>query len=381
MDEVQIAAGAALYVNSCITCHGENLQGVEDRGPSLIGVGQAATYFQVASGRMPLADSGAQAPRKAPVFDPLEIQALGAYIQANGGGPRSRSPRTAPRRRCATTRRCQGRRAVPAELRVLPQLHRQGRRALAGQVRPRPRTGHRLRDLRRHALRSGEHAEVLRRPADPEEKMAIITYVQNAKASMDPGGYGLGGFGPVSEGFFAFIVGHGSDRRRHVVDGSAGMSGDTSATDRHPDAGGIATACRGRNWLDSARGWTASSWSSTASATSREPGGQERRAAVAKWFVLTGLFGVLTAVTFIWWPQRVPDAGLGHTVGVRAVQPAARAVPRADDPLPRDRRRRASRVGSCPRARGPAAPRRAVGRGRPAHAGRRAHRTSATSPA
>ncbi len=26
---------------------------------------------------------------------------------------------------------------------------------------------------------------------------------------MDPGGYGLGGFGPVSEGFFAFIVGMG----------------------------------------------------------------------------------------------------------------------------------------------------------------------------
>ncbi len=43
----------------------------------------------------------------------------------------------------------------------------------------------------------------------PDEKVAIVTYVQSAKASMDPGGYGLGGFGPVSEGFFAFIVGMG----------------------------------------------------------------------------------------------------------------------------------------------------------------------------
>ncbi len=87
VDETQIAAGAAIYVNSCITCHGSNLQGVTDRGPSLIGVGQAATYFQVATGRMPLADNGAQAPRKEPFFNPEEIAALGAYVQANGGGP------------------------------------------------------------------------------------------------------------------------------------------------------------------------------------------------------------------------------------------------------------------------------------------------------
>jgi ubiquinol-cytochrome c reductase cytochrome c subunit len=43
----------------------------------------------------------------------------------------------------------------------------------------------------------------------PTEKTAIVTYVQNAKATMDAGGYGLAGFGPVSEGFMAFIVGMG----------------------------------------------------------------------------------------------------------------------------------------------------------------------------
>ena len=52
-DPAQIVAGQALYNNSCITCHGAELQGVQDRGPSLIGVGQAAVYFQVATGRMP----------------------------------------------------------------------------------------------------------------------------------------------------------------------------------------------------------------------------------------------------------------------------------------------------------------------------------------
>ena len=51
----QVREGKALYETSCITCHGANLQGVNDRGPSLIGVGEAAVYFQVSSGRMPMA--------------------------------------------------------------------------------------------------------------------------------------------------------------------------------------------------------------------------------------------------------------------------------------------------------------------------------------
>ena len=32
-------AGRLLYNTSCIACHGANLEGVEDRGPTLIGVG------------------------------------------------------------------------------------------------------------------------------------------------------------------------------------------------------------------------------------------------------------------------------------------------------------------------------------------------------
>ena len=48
-----LRTGKELFDTSCVTCHGVNLQGVTDRGPSLIGVGEAAVYFQVSTGRMP----------------------------------------------------------------------------------------------------------------------------------------------------------------------------------------------------------------------------------------------------------------------------------------------------------------------------------------
>jgi len=210
VDETQIAAGAALYSNSCITCHGENLQGVTDRGPSLIGVGQAATYFQVITGRMPMADNSAQAPRKEPFFNPQEVQALGAYIQANGGGPQVA---TAPD---GTTAELRDNAAVAkgAELYRLncASCHNfTGKGGALSQGKYAPDLG--------PATDSEIYAAMLSGPQNmpkfsdgqltPDEKVAIVTYVQSAKASMDPGGYGLGGFGPVSEGFFAFIVGMG----------------------------------------------------------------------------------------------------------------------------------------------------------------------------
>ena len=64
-------------------------------------------------------------------------------------------------------------------------------------------------DLLGDADRPGEHAEVRRRPADVRREDRDHHLHPERKATMDPGGYGLGGFGPVPEGFIAFIVGMG----------------------------------------------------------------------------------------------------------------------------------------------------------------------------
>src|SRR5688500_5160161 len=46
-----VRPGEQIYLNTCLSCHGESLQGAKDRGPSLVGVGDAAVYFQTSSGR------------------------------------------------------------------------------------------------------------------------------------------------------------------------------------------------------------------------------------------------------------------------------------------------------------------------------------------
>jgi ubiquinol-cytochrome c reductase cytochrome c subunit len=45
------------------------------------------------------------------------------------------------------------------------------------------------------------------RQLTPEQKRDIVAYVQTAAQTPDPGGYGLGGFGPTSEGMAAWIIG------------------------------------------------------------------------------------------------------------------------------------------------------------------------------
>ena len=71
-----IEHGRQLYNTSCITCHGANLQGVKDRGPTLIGVGSAAAYFQVSTGRMPAPAQGALELRKTPKFTEAQTVAV-----------------------------------------------------------------------------------------------------------------------------------------------------------------------------------------------------------------------------------------------------------------------------------------------------------------
>lgn len=215
-----ISDGKKLYETSCITCHGGNLQGVSDRGPSLLGVGDAAVYFQVSTGRMPAARGEAQAQRKPTKFTMAQIDQLGAYIQSQGGGPQVIYERNAD-----------GSVKMKDGLPVLAQA------SLRGQNLGRGSELFRLNCASCHnftgrggALSSGKFAPTLshveeqqiytamvtgpqnmpkfsNRQLTLDEKKDIIGFIKYVTESKPQGGLGLGGFGPVSEGMVMWVIG------------------------------------------------------------------------------------------------------------------------------------------------------------------------------
>jgi ubiquinol-cytochrome c reductase cytochrome c subunit len=204
-DPALVREGRALYDGSCITCHGTNLQGVPGRGPSIVGAGEAAVYFQVSTGRMPLAEQGAQAQRKPPRFTPSQIDALGALVQATGGGPVTPSAEEARpgedisrgghlfRLNCAQCHNFTGRGGALSDGKVAPSLEP----ATPEQMYSAMLTG------------PGNMPVFADSQLSPEEKRDIIAYIETVKDTdgASPGGHRLGGFGPVPEGLVAFAIG------------------------------------------------------------------------------------------------------------------------------------------------------------------------------
>ena len=204
-----LRTGQQLYETACISCHGANLQGVDGRGPSLIGAGEAAVYFQVSTGRMPAVRGEAQAPRKTPTFDEAQTDAMGAYVQSLGGGPMV--PRDANgqianqslmgsdvarggdlfRLNCASCHNFTGRGGALSSGKYAPSLDL----ATPAQIYTAMLTG------------PQNMPKFSERQLGPEEKADIVAYVRSSSETLNPGGYGLGGFGPAPEGMAIFIIG------------------------------------------------------------------------------------------------------------------------------------------------------------------------------
>jgi len=195
------AAGRELYERSCITCHGENLQGVPTRGPSLIGVGEAAVYFQVHTGRMPLVRQEAEAPDKPAVFSDEEIDQLMAYVQANGGGP------TLPSGDLRAGDLAEGGELFRLNCSSCHNFVGEGGALSSGKRAPSLEDATDL-EIYTAMLTGPENMPVFGdNQITPEQKRSIINYVQTVKEQSDPGGASIGRIGPVAEGVVIWVVG------------------------------------------------------------------------------------------------------------------------------------------------------------------------------
>ena len=204
-----LRTGKQLFDTSCVTCHGANLQGVPDRGPSLIGVGEAAVYFQVSSGRMPAMRGEAQATRKDPIFDEGQIDALGAYVEANGGGPTvTRNPDGSIamhslrgddigrggdlfRLNCSSCHNFTGKGGALSSGKFAPDLEPANEQQILNAMLTGPQNMPKFSD----------------RQLSFDAKKDIIAYVKSVTEEHSPGGNALGGFGPAPEGMAMWIIG------------------------------------------------------------------------------------------------------------------------------------------------------------------------------
>src|ERR1700751_1492757 len=201
--------GKQLFDPSVVSCHGANLQGVPAHGPSLIGVGEAAVYFQVSTGRMPAMRGEAQAVRKDPIFDESQVDAIGAYVEANGGGPTVvRNPDGSIamqslrgtdlgrggdlfRLNCASCHNFTGKGGALSSGKFAPDLGPANEQQILTAMLTGPQNMPKFDD----------------RQLSFEEKKDIIGYVRTVTEERQAGGYGLGRFEPPPDGMAMWIIG------------------------------------------------------------------------------------------------------------------------------------------------------------------------------
>lgn len=202
-----IDEGKRLYSVGCASCHGTGGQGTSD-GPSLVGVGAAAVDFQVATGRMPAQQPGAQIPRKKTIYSQGEIDQLAAYIASLGAGPsipakEEYSPEGADiakggelfRTNCAQCHNFTGKGGALSEGKYAPSLEGVDPKHIYEAMQTGPQNMPSFPDT----------------TLTEKNKQDIIAYLDavNGDETVEPGGLSLGGLGPVSEGLFAWVFGLG----------------------------------------------------------------------------------------------------------------------------------------------------------------------------
>ncbi len=207
-----IRAGQLLFAQTCSSCHGNEANGVgpdgqATTGPPIQGLGAATVDFWVSSGRMPAADpKSVEAERRQSRLTPLQALELAAWVNSlDPAVPAVPTPHLQGANQsvgqdlfslnCAACHTIEGTGDSLAFGTFAPSL--QVKNITAQQVVEAMRTG--PANMPRF---SGNLTD--RQVAD------ITSYVTGRlQHPTNPGGFALGGVGPVAEGFVALLIGVG----------------------------------------------------------------------------------------------------------------------------------------------------------------------------
>lgn len=197
-----------LYVQGCSSCHGLDGRGVvtddgDVRGPTLERSGEAAAYYYLTTGRMPLANSDDDPTRKDPAYNPEEIALLVEYVAELGEGPALPDVRIAEgdlaeggelfRDNCQACHSATGAGGALSYGRAAPSLSEATPRQVAAAMRVGP----------------GEMPVFAESTLSDEDVDSIARYVDYLQNPDDRGGLALGRVGPIPEGFVLWVLGLG----------------------------------------------------------------------------------------------------------------------------------------------------------------------------
>jgi ubiquinol-cytochrome c reductase cytochrome c subunit len=208
----QVAEGRALFAVGCSSCHGLNGEGQTTsviQGPPLVGVGAAAVDFQVSTGRMPMARVEEQAPVKANRYSPEEVAALAAFVASLGPGPDIPDPKLYDTAGVSEEEISRGGELFRTNCSACHNFEGAGGALPGGKYAPSLMDTENIHIY--EAMITGPQQmpvfndDVLR----PEDKKAIIAYLNDLHSRPNQGGLNLGGLGPVSEGLWGWIIGIG----------------------------------------------------------------------------------------------------------------------------------------------------------------------------
>jgi ubiquinol-cytochrome c reductase cytochrome c subunit len=200
-----IAPGQALYAANCASCHGGDAAGT-DRAPNLQSLGAGTVDFWVSTGRMPLANSSIQAARKQPRFNNLQSLEISAYVQSLApGGVKVPVVNLSNANvgngfrlftlNCAACHTITGAGDALADGAYAPSLHYATTRQIVEAVRSGPG------NMPHFGPGNISNAEVR------DITAYVHSYIQHP---INRGGFGLGGIGPVGEGFVGLLIGVGA---------------------------------------------------------------------------------------------------------------------------------------------------------------------------
>lgn len=198
-----VAQGRQLFDVHCASCHGLNLQG-SALAPPLINSDAGDVDFMLETGRMPAEVPWEQEFQKPPIFSRRQINSIVSYVSSRSTGEKTLPPVV------ASTDVEKGREIFAENCQQCHAATAHGNSVGYGNVAPS------LMDSSPQQI-----AEAVRMGPDVMPKFgtgviddknlgALIAYVQwLQRAKYNPGGLQLANWGPVSEGFMAWVFGIG----------------------------------------------------------------------------------------------------------------------------------------------------------------------------